>query len=114
MMNILKVFVVPPNLLRAIGTIYTGTRAKMVTPDGNNKEFATRSGVLHQDTLAPFFFNIVLQSIGFTTTPKRFRQLPAVVLMDIGLCKRGIQTSQISDCVEQAQELLTRVETERA
>ena len=51
MMKILKAYGVPPNLLRAIETMYAGTRAKVVTPDGNSEEFDILAGVLQGDTL---------------------------------------------------------------
>ena len=60
MMTILKAYGVPPNLLRAIGTMYEGTRARVVTPDGDSEEFDILAGVLQGDTLAPFLFIIVL------------------------------------------------------
>ena len=82
MMRILKAYDVPPNLLRAIGTMYTGTRARVTTPDGNSEEFNIQTGVLQGHTLAPFLFIIVLdyalrqafqgreREIGFTITPR--------------------------------------------
>ncbi|KAJ4927670.1 hypothetical protein JOQ06_015475 [Pogonophryne albipinna] len=39
MVKILEVYGVPPNLLRAIETMYAGTSARVVTPDGNSEEF---------------------------------------------------------------------------
>ena len=83
MMRILKVYDVPPNLLRAIGTMYTGMRAQVTTPDGNSEEFNIQTGVLQRDTPAPFLFIIELdfaliqaiqgreQELGFTITPRR-------------------------------------------
>ena len=59
-MAILKAYGVPPNLLRAIGTMYEGRRARVVTPDGNSEEMDILAGVLQGDTLAPFLFIIVL------------------------------------------------------
>ena len=60
MRTILKDYGVHPNLLRAIGTMYEGTRARVVTPDGDSGEFDILPGVLQGDTLAPFLFIIVL------------------------------------------------------
>ena len=103
--------------------MYTGTRDKVVTPDGNSEEFDILVGVLQGDTLAPFLFIIVLdyalrqvisareQELGFTITPRRSRRLPAVVITDLDYAD---DISLLSDRVEQAQELLTRVETECA
>ena len=81
------------------------------------------AGVLQGDTLAPFLFIIVLdyplrkaingreQDITLTITPKRSRRHPAIVLTDLDYAD---DISLLSDHVEQAQELLTRVESECA
>ena len=86
MVKILKSYGIPPNLLRAIETMYAGTRAKVVTPDGSSEEFDILAGVMQGDTLAPFLFIIVLdhalrkaisgreQELGFTLTPRRSRR----------------------------------------
>ena len=122
-MTILKAYGVPPNLLWAIGTMYEGRRARLVTPDGNSEEMDILAGVLQGDTLAPFLFIIVLDyalrqaisgrelELGFTITPRRSRRFPAVVLTDLGYAD---DISLISDRGEHEQELLTRVETEFA
>ena len=103
--------------------MYTGTRAKVVTPDGNSEELFILAGVLQGDTLAPFLFIIVLdyalrkaisgreQELGLTITPRRSRRHPAVVLTDLDYAD---DISLLFDHVEQAQELLCRVETECA
>ncbi|KAJ8361351.1 hypothetical protein SKAU_G00178760 [Synaphobranchus kaupii] len=123
MMKILKAYGVPPNLLRAIETMYAGTRARVVTPDGNSEEFDILAGVMQGDTLAPFLFIIVLdyalrkaisgreQDLGLTLTPRRSRRYPTVVLTDLDYAD---DISLLSDHVEQAQELLNRVESECA
>ena len=95
-MTILTAYGVPPDLLRAIGTMYVCTRARVVTVDCDSEEFDILAGVLQGDTLAPFLFIIVLDyalrqaisgrelELGFTITPKRSRRFPAVVLADLG------------------------------
>ena len=60
MVKILRAYGVPPNLLRAIETMYRDTRAKVVTPDGETEEFEIHAGVLQGDTLAPFLFVVAL------------------------------------------------------
>lgn len=60
MVKILKAYGIPPKLLRAIETMYAGTRAKVVTPDDNSEEFDILAGVIKGDTLASFLFIIVL------------------------------------------------------
>ncbi|KAJ4941094.1 hypothetical protein JOQ06_027381 [Pogonophryne albipinna] len=123
MVKILEAYGVPPNLLRAIETMYAGTRARVVTPDGNSEEFDILAGVMQGDTLAPFLFIMVLdyalrkaisgreQDLGFTLTPRRSRRHPTVVLTDLDYAD---DISLLSDSVEQAQELLNRVESECA
>ena len=75
--------------------MYTGTRARVTTPDGNSEEFNIQSGVLQGDTLAPFLFIIVLdyalrqaiqgreRELGFTITPRRSTRHPAETLTDL-------------------------------
>ena len=94
LLRILKAYDVPPNLLRAIETMYKGTRAQVSTPDGNSEEFNIQTGVLQGDTLAPFLFITVLdyalrqavrgreQELGFTITPRRSTRHPAETLTD--------------------------------
>ncbi|KAJ4943497.1 hypothetical protein JOQ06_005997 [Pogonophryne albipinna] len=103
--------------------MYAGTRARVVTPDGNSEEFHFLAGVMQGDTLAPFLFIMVLdyalrkaisgreQDLGFTLTPRRSRRHPTVVLTDLDYAD---DISLLSDSVEQAQELLNRVESECA
>jgi hypothetical protein len=59
-MRILKAYVIPPNLLRAIERIYTNTKARVIMTDGVTQMFYITVGVLQGDTLAPFLFIIVL------------------------------------------------------
>ncbi|CAM4576982.1 unnamed protein product [Leuciscus chuanchicus] len=120
MVKILKAYRIPPNLLRAIESMYSGTRARVVTPDGNSEEFDILAGVMQGDTLAPFLFIIVLdyalkkaingreQELGFTLTPRKSSRHPAV-LTDLDYAD---DISLLSDNMEQAQELLHRVELE--
>ncbi|KAJ8347957.1 hypothetical protein SKAU_G00265460 [Synaphobranchus kaupii] len=102
MMKILKAYDVPPNLLWAIGTMYSGTRAKVVTPDGTSEEFDILAGVLQGDTLAPFLFIIVLdyalrqaiegreKDLGFTITPRRVERECAKVGLGLNAKKTEV------------------------
>ncbi len=85
MIKILRAYGIPPNLLRAIEATYTGTKARVVTPDETTDEFELLAGVLQGDTLTPFLFIIVLdyalrnatandEELGFTVNPRRSRQ----------------------------------------
>ena len=121
MMRILKAYGIPPKLLRAIESMYTNTRAKVISPDGETEMFDITAGVLQGDTLAPFLFIIVLdyalrkaisgreEELGFTLTPRKSRRHPKVVLTDLDFAD---DLSLLSDEIEQAQELLLSVERE--
>ena len=59
-MSILKAYGIPPNLLQAIEKMYTNTKAKVISPDGETEMFDITARVLQGDTLASFLFVIVL------------------------------------------------------
>ena len=121
MMKILKAYGIPPNLIRAIEGMYTNTRAKVTSPDGETDLFEITAGVLQGDTLAPFLFIIVLDyalrkamdgcedELGFTLTPRKSRRHPKEVLADLDFAD---DISLLSDAINQAQELLYKVEGE--
>ena len=50
----------PEKLIAAIMKLYEGTKAKVVSPDGDTALFDIKAGVLQGDTLAPYLFAIVL------------------------------------------------------
>ena len=103
--------------------MYRDTRAKVVTPDGETEEFEIHAGVLQGDTLAPFLFVVALdyalrkaisgreQELGFEITPRKSTRHPAVTLTDLDYAD---DICLISDRVEKAQKLLSRVEEECA
>ena len=121
MMQILRAYGIPPNLLRAIERMYTNTKAKVTTPDGETELFDITAGVLQGDTLAPFLFIIVLDyamrkalgdredDLGFTITPRKSRRHPKQTIADLDFAD---DIALLSDAIQQAQELLTRVESE--
>jgi len=121
MMKVLKAYGVPPNLLRAIEAIYTNTRARVITPDGEKEEFDILAGVLQGDTLAPFLFIIVLDyamrqatsdmetELGFTIIPRKSRRIPAVTLTDLDFAD---DICLLCNEIDKAQELLSCVEAE--
>ena len=121
MMKILKAYGIPPNLICAIEAMYTNTRAKVTSPDGKTDLFEITAGVLQGDTLAPFLFIIVLDyalkkamdgcedELGFTLTPRRSRRHPKEVLADLDFAD---DIALLSDAINQAQQLLHRVEGE--
>ena len=114
-------FDITPNLLMAIDEMYSDTRAKVVTVDGETEEFVIRAGVLQRDTLAPFLFVIVLdyvlrqaisgkeEELGCTVTPRRSRRIPGKVITDLDFAD---DIALLSNDLELAQRLLSNVEEE--
>ena len=47
MFKILKAYGIPPRLLKAIKSMYTNIRARVVTTDGTSDEFEIATSVLH-------------------------------------------------------------------
>ena len=94
MMQILKAYGVPNELINVIQKLYEGARAKGLSPDGETEYFEISEGVLQRDTLAPCFFTIVIDYImrmaidgkeefGFILNPRRrSRRYPAEVITD--------------------------------
>ena len=121
MFKILKAYGIPPTLLNTIIAMYTNTRAKVVSPDGDTDLFEITMGVLQGDTLAPFLFVIVLdyamrkaiegkeQTYGFTIEPQKSRRVQAKTITDLDFAD---DIALISDLVSEAQELLLAVEKE--
>ena len=101
--------------------MYTNTKANVISPDGETEMFDITAGVLQGDTLAPFTFVIVLdyawrkamdgkeEDLGFTITPRRSRRHPKEVLDDLDFAD---DIALLPNEIEQAQELLLRVERE--
>ena len=76
--------------------MYSNTKARVMTPDGETELFDITAGVLQGDTLAPFLFVIVLdyalrkamadgkeEELGFTITPRRSRRYPKETIADL-------------------------------
>ena len=94
MMQILKAYGIPNELVNAIQKLYEGTRAKVLSPDGETEYFKILGGVLQGDTLALYLFTIVIdyimrmaidgkKELGFILNPKRSRRYPAEVITDL-------------------------------
>ena len=91
-MKIIRAYGIPTNLLNAIEKMYTDTRAKVVSPDGETDLFEITAGVLQGDTLAPFLFIMVLDyamrkaidgcelELGLTLIETRGRRYPPVYI----------------------------------
>ena len=53
MLHILRAYDIPEKLIDAIGLLYQGTKASVITPDGETDFFEIQAGVLQGGTLAP-------------------------------------------------------------
>ena len=119
MMRILKAYDVPQKLLNAIDLLYQNTKARVITPEGETEYFKINAGVLQGDTLAPYFFAIVLdyvmrktfnnmeEELGFTLHRRRSRRSPAVMLTDLDFAD---DLAIFTEEFVQAQEVLKRLE----
>ena len=93
----------------------------METPDGNTAFFDILAGVLQGDTLAPYLFAIVFdyamrkaingreEELGFQLERRRSRRQHPVIITDTDFAD---DIALISEEIEQAQEMLDRLETE--
>ncbi len=131
LMEILSAYGIPEKIVRAISIMYTDTMAKVLSPDGETDFFEILAGVLQGDTLAPFLFVIVIdyvlriaveghEHLGFTLSEGRSARLPRKAnkaahpnksISDTGYAD---DLCMLSNTLEQAQELLDRVETAAA
>ena len=103
--------------------MYKGTKAKVISPDGETEFFQILSGVLQGDTLAPYLFVIVLdyvlretfkgreEALGFKLHRRRSRRVPAVYVTDLDFAD---DLALLTEEMEQAQDVLMRLETEAA
>ena len=123
MLKILKAYGLPDSLVRAIAGVYRNTRARVLTPDGPTEEFHIHSGVLQGDTLAPYLFVIMLdyalrqaiagreEELGFQLVRRQSRRKGPVVVTDLDFAD---DIALISELINQAQDLLNRVEASAA
>ena len=123
MIKILTAYGIPTRIIQAISDMYRNTRARVQTPDGLTEEFQIKTGVLQGDTLAPYLFIIVLDyalrkaigdkgnELGFTIKPRQSSRQHAQVITDLDFAD---DIALLSSEIEEAQELLNRVERECA
>ena len=121
MMKILAAYGIPKELCNAISTLYEGTRARILTPDGETDYFDLLAGVLQGDTLAPYIFVIVIdyvmrntigeeaERLGFTLSKRKSRRVGPVVITDLDFAD---DLALIAEEIKDAQEMLTRLENE--
>ena len=119
MLKILKSYGVPPNILNAISTMYKGTKAKIITPDGETDIFEITAGIIQGVTLAPYLFVIVLdyvlrktvsgreEELGFKLERRRSRRVGPKILTDLDFAD---DIALISEEIDQAQCFLSSLE----
>ncbi|CAH1266644.1 Hypp3470 [Branchiostoma lanceolatum] len=98
MLRILKVYGIPERIVSAIGSLYEGTRAKVITPDGDTRPFEIQAGVLQGDTLAPYLFVIVLDYTLRVAIEGREEEL-GFQLMNVGKTKFMAYNQQVPVCL---------------
>ena len=119
MFEILPLYGIPDEVVKAIRSLYTNTKATVITPDGETDFFNIEAGVLQGDTLAPFLFIIVLDYIlrlsfdqrsekGLQLHPRRSRRHPAQYITDLDYAD---DLAIVSEHVRDAESLLHALET---
>jgi sorting nexin-29 len=98
MFSILRHYGIPDKIVRAINTIYNGSKSRVLVDGKLSDQFNIKTGVLQGDTLAPFLFIIVIDyvlknaekeyaettgSSGFTTQPRESARRPETALFDL-------------------------------
>ena len=63
MLEILALYGIPKQIIKAIRVLYTNTTATIYTPDGETQPIDIKAGILQGDTLAPFLFILVVDYI---------------------------------------------------
>ena len=118
LMEIMKAYGIPTKIVRAVNTLYNNTQAQVLSPDGDTDFFSIQAGVLQGDTLAPLLFILALDYVmriatinpeetGFTLTRRLSRRIPSNMITDTDFAD---DIALLSDNVEKAQLLLTRLE----
>ena len=119
MFKILAAYGIPQLIVDAIAIIYDNVKAKVLSPDGETDWFNLFVGVLQGDTLAPYLFIIVLdyvmrqategmeEELGLTLKKRQSRRIGAQSVTDLDFAD---DLALLSNLVEEAQELLNRVE----
>ena len=82
MLKILNAYGIPDQLVKAVGKMYEGTKARVLTPDGETEEFEIQAGVLQGDSLALYILAIMLDYFMRQAVRFRFRcfyLLPTII-----------------------------------
>ena len=118
MLEILALYGIPEQLIKAIQVLYTNTTATIYTPDGETQPIDIKAGILQGDTLAPFLFILVVDYIlrmsvdqipdkGLEVQPRRSSRYPARHLTDADFAD---DLALISGSLANAQSLLSSLE----
>ena len=118
MLEILALYGIPEQLIKAIQVLYTNTTATIYTPDGGTEPIDIKAGILQVDKLAPFLFIIVVDYIwrmsvdqitdkGLEIQPRKSSRHPARHLTDTDFAD---DLALISGTLANAQSLLTSLE----
>ena len=119
LMEILKAYGVPEEIVKAIEVLYVNTTAQVLSIDGDIDFFNIYAGVLQGDALAPYMFIVALDytiqlaiqtptSYGFMLCKSRNRRHPTVVISDTDYAD---DIALLSDSIEQAEIVLHQVES---
>ena len=123
MMKLISAYRIPDELMKAISLLYENTWAKILSPDRDTEFFDTLAGVLQGDALAPYLFAIVIHytmrqavgdqelDLGFKLDKRRSRWRKPIAITDLDFAD---DIALLSEEIQKAQELLTRVENEAA
>ena len=119
MLKILAAYGIPQRIVSVIRLMYEGTKAKVLSPDGETELFEILAGVLQGDTLAPYLFAIVIdycmlqavkgneEQLGITIERRRSRRVGPKVITDVDFAD---DIALLSESIHSATELLHRVE----
>ena len=113
----MKAYGIPDSLVKVIARVYKNTPACVLTPDAPTEEFQIHSGVLQGDMLAPYIFIIMKiimrreEELGFQLYRRQSRGKGPVVVTDLDFAH---DIALLSELVNQAQDLLTSVESSAA
>ena len=119
MFCILKAYGIPEGLVNAIEDIYSDTKAKVLSADGETECFSIAAEVLQGDTLAPYLFIIVMdyalrkalkgkeEELGIQITRRQSSRVSPEVITELDFAD---DIALLSEQTTQAQGMLTRVE----
>ena len=123
MLKLLRAYGLLEQLVSVIGILCTGTKANVLSPDGETEFFEILAGVLQGDILAPYIFIIMIDyairqaidndalDLGFKLDRKRSRRYNPDVITDLDFAD---DIALVTEELEQAQDFLHRVQKNTA